>query len=457
MKQYQSRFVEGLVGLRAAERARRGTQSLRECRNLKPSESGLIGITPLSGCVALTGPTALDWPFPQIFFGKTYCILATRTRIYEVNTTTWALTLKLIVPSGTIWDFADFGSYFFMTNGVCQVYLDLTGAPTYTTTTSTTKIPGAGAACNFKGQLILGNIKTTWYGNGSNSVVWSKIGSADFTEDLANVAGGMHIPTSKGEVLRVERLGNAVMIYSNSYIGALIPQERYFGFRNLVGIGIAGKGSIGGDDKQHCFVDSLGYLWKIGVDLEPKRLGYRNYTTEMVAEDLMVSYDSSQGEFYLSDGGVGFLLTNSGLCRTHQRAISVFNYEGVAYGIFDSDGKVGLKLTTDLIDFGQRAFKTLSTIEVGVTTPTPIYLSLDGKYDGTSAFSSTDWIQLNETGTAFPYLTGNDFQINLSAASFADIELDYMNLRFNIPDRRSIRGAFNADKATAGPNSSLLD
>ena len=67
MKEFESTFEEGLKkGLRRHHSNSRNSESLLTCLNAKPSESGLIPITPLLYLV--TNPLGnVSWPVPQIF------------------------------------------------------------------------------------------------------------------------------------------------------------------------------------------------------------------------------------------------------------------------------------------------------------------------------------------------------------------------------------------------------
>lgn len=93
------KIEEGFVsGLRTSLHNRRNTQALLECRNMKPTEDGLISQDPPTfppplylSYFAETGLKPI-YPFPKLHWTRDHCFLADATHVWEVNTTTWALT-----------------------------------------------------------------------------------------------------------------------------------------------------------------------------------------------------------------------------------------------------------------------------------------------------------------------------------------------------------------------------
>ena len=308
MKEFSVPFKDGLKkGLRSNSRSPRNSESLVECYNLKPGEGGLEAYEPITN--PLTG-VAVDWPFPQLFLGQDVRVLATATAIYELST--WALgTAKLSsLAENERWDFIDFGSYLILANGTKLCIRDYAGA--WTSNDSTSTIPRFSTGCNFNGQAVAGNIKTAWHGCGTGSLIWSKIGSVDFTPDGTNEAGFRNIPW-EGTVLRVKKLGKGVVVYCENGIGVLVPFAQTFGWDILTEVGIPAKSAISGNDNIHVFVNTAGELCRINKDFSLEVLGYSEYMSLMTAASIVVEHNPVLREFHISDPTYAFILTEQGL------------------------------------------------------------------------------------------------------------------------------------------------
>lgn len=452
MKEFETRIAEILHrGLRKHHGNPVNTGDPVECLNAKPSEGGLIPIT------ALTYPItdangAVSWPAPQLFGGVGSTHLATKTAIYLVNSN-WSITEKLAsITTGEIWDWADYGSYILGTNGSALVQY---ASSAWSTFASATDIPRVSTLCDFKGQLIGGNVKTTWYGCGTNSLIWSELGNAKFTPTELNTAGFRNISWA-GDVLRVKRLGDLVMVYGSQGIGVLVPVSDpvvTFGLKEILNVGIASKGAVGGDEHSHVFVDEEGWLWRVDEGQGPKRLGYQEFFSAMTAANLTVVLDPSEQEFYISDGSTSYLLTPYGLCETYQSITSLLRSGNASYAPFSAGSDTSFTLTTDTLDYGLRGFKTTTTVELGMNTgevDQDVDVSLYHRANTRSAFSQSSWFKTNPSGVAVPMKTAEEFRISVKAASYLGMKLDYIIARVKLPDRRFVRGVYAMQKYAEG-------
>ncbi len=221
----------------------------------------------------------------------------------------------------------DFGTTWALFNGVVVVMYDPSSSK-YLVWDSTTVQTG----CEFRGRSIMGgfsNWPAAWItafaklaeddstishsmSLGDNWVMWSPIGEgglgspwwlfSSLADDLTsngrdddeyyklrhllarNDWGFMPMPF-QNDVLRVEPLGKAVMVYGEDGICALYPtvvgDVATFGLRRIRGldrVGIKGRSAIavyggdGSDDSgEHRFVDTKNRLWSIKTDLQPKK------------------------------------------------------------------------------------------------------------------------------------------------------------------------------------------
>lgn len=162
-------------------------------------------------------------------------------------------------------------------------------------------IPMMRTVCNFKGQMIGGCVLSAWHGCDETFVVWSKIGEADFTPDKRNEAGFRRDPFG-GEIYHVRRLGNYVVIYSSKGITRMIPVSSpaaTFGFEELHDVGLINRGAVGGNLKEHLFVDVDNFVWKLNEGGLTK-LGYQEFVDNLTYGDILVHHNSNKEDFYIS-------------------------------------------------------------------------------------------------------------------------------------------------------------
>ncbi|MDI6785068.1 MAG: hypothetical protein QMD92_00005, partial [bacterium] len=85
-------------------------------------------------------------------------------------------------------------------------------------------------------------------------------------------------PTST--VHRVLPLGNGVMVYCADkifYMRAVSSPEPTFGIVPIADFGIPSTWCVEGDDKEHVFISSDKWVWRIRDGEKPERLGYKEY------------------------------------------------------------------------------------------------------------------------------------------------------------------------------------
>jgi hypothetical protein len=241
-----------------------------------------------------------------------------------------------------------------------------------------------------------------------------------------------------GDVLRVMPLGDVVVVYCENGIIALRPAQQYFGMIEISPVGIPSKGAVGGNSREHVFVDYNGELHRLGVDLKDQKLGYQEYMSLMDASNVMVSYAGGDKEYYISDGVYGYLLTQNGLCQVHQLPTSVSFVDGQLRGVYSSDGNTTRQVVTDLLDFGIRSFKTISVVELGVSSTAAVETAVDWRSNINGGMIRSTWLTNNPTGFVTPIVTANDFRVCVKCS--ADMDLRYILVRVKNVDKRAMRG-----------------
>lgn len=140
-----------------------------------------------------------------------------------------------------------------------------------------------------------------------------------------NEAGARPMPWS-GDVGRLLQLGNSIMAYgvpntdlvlgggvaALSFSGAFLGMNPVPGLGD--GIGIASRCAVGGDEENHLLIDETGEAWMISQSgAQPLRHG--DTFRSMLGNEIVISYDQSEKEFYVADGEQAYMLNRNGLSR----------------------------------------------------------------------------------------------------------------------------------------------
>lgn len=494
MKEFNYIFSEGIKkGLSQYSNNPLNDQALSSLLNMKVAEKG---IKPYTDIKNIPNDVSISWPYPQIFKGSYYCFLADETTVYNIGisniaeniniTSSSSLTDELDselldeladaltwsgfqslgnLPIGDFWDFADFGKYIILTNGSVIIFIDYETNPDDPAISSmeySSIFPRCKTYCNFKGQIIGGNVQTSWHDCSSTSVIWSKIGYADFTPMVGMESGFKILGDASGDIHKVLRLGDGIAVYGDNSVVLMKPEEVKFGFFTALEVGIPSIKAIAGSDSEHVFVDNLYRIWRWKDGKKPELLDYSHHIENLTLDNIIVSVDKSQNEYYISDGLKTYLLTDYGLSEIHQLITSVFHHEGNVYGVVESVGASGFYLESERLDFGLRGLKTIVAIEVGISyssdyildeltdelededsdylSASDIHGSVSWKSNIAGSFSNTTNRLINPNGVFYPKVTGDEFKIKLVCPTRTNLQIDYMNIRINTTDKRSIRG-----------------
>lgn len=391
MREFETRIVDHLAnGLRPSSRLGINAPYLQDCVNMKPTVEGLVPYEKVQTPFA-ADPT-IDFPFPQLFKGKGVTLLADKTKLYTVteaspNWTTDEITLTSgSIVAGGAWHFLDLFDYWLLFNGKTTVYqTNIHGLEGGVAAIVGTATPLVQTGCYLNGRAFMGGfvggvgagsifndaawtaLVASWNADlpvsmadivpniGQNFVMWSSIGGSDalwifrptwattirtagpriFEHIKKNELGWMPMPW-QGTVRVVKPLGNAVVVYGDDGISALVQTLEpipTFGLKHLLDIGVASRGAVGGTSREHAFVDKAGYLWKIGADLVPKRFNYQEFLSPLTDADIVISHDQEDDEYYVCDGTYSRILTSKGLGIADQIVTSIVAAEGALLGV----------------------------------------------------------------------------------------------------------------------------
>ena len=385
-----------------------------------------------------------DFPFPQMHSGM-YRFMLCVDRILLLDSEYQPIS-RFDVTSGRSWHVADFGLFVVFTNGaVVCTFDELNGFRLRN------DLPQFNTCCEFNGQLFVGGFREPWQDAELNSVGWSNIGSASFELKMANMSGFMWMETS--EVLRVAKLGNEIIAYGDRGVWrmpAVAEPVVGFGKRKLSQCsGIASRSAWAGNEDDHVFVDTKGQLWHIQFGQQPKLLGYEEFFRPMLRSDIVGSYNPHDRSFYFSNGEVTYRWDDYGLSKVWQGITSIWIDNGVELAYYHDIDNNGFELTTDTLDFGFRGRKTLTSLEVGGSFEQAIFASVDWRSHNEKFFRTVPWKKVSPEGFARINVTADEFRVKLMSNA-QTAEIDYINVKYQITDKRNTRGSINVDTANTG-------
>lgn len=485
------------VGLRQADDQPRNSLQPELLKGCEVTQSGLRYFKQVQDAIASAELTAnsvtKDHPFPQIFRNAGVTLLADATKVFTVDEA-WELaqltTYDLYTPantkgitSGGPWHFVDVGLGWMLLNGACQVFKSTAVEANKTFVQDTVTIK---TGCGWRGRVFLAGFDPTdfWLSSwstewasvaskwlteyalsapGKNWVWWSNIGGGNttnlFLPTLAQtgVFSGAHGSDKKlyleqammlqsgmmpmpwpGEVLCVKPVRTGVVVYTENGVALLrhLGNEiaPTFGLTELLDFGIASRGAVGGNLDEHLFVDNAGRAWAINGEGQVKFLGYEEYLSEMVEQNMTVVYDPREGYYYISghDGDstdLAYLYGPNGLSRVNQRVTSGFNAEGAFVGIGEAIADNNFLYKSEVFDGGSRQVKTLKYVTVGGSNLQGTSAKVYYRNDGYSSFSSKT-VALDSRGMALMEISGVEFQVELSDTDYSNIEVDSLNIEF---------------------------
>lgn len=456
MREFELVIDEALKnGLSPEEIVPLNSQLLYECLGFRCGKLGLEAFVEGSNPL----PAALDiyytWPFPQFIMGEGYNFLIIRDStvnlediVYSVSddmaTVTHIFSVDVLTfGTGTMMEVADFGEYAFMTNGVIMIYWDVTLVDWHEIVASAT-IPMMRTICNLNGQAVGGNIVSAWHDCDDTFYIWSKIGEMDFTPEDDNEAGYRRCPYG-GTVYHVRKLGNSVVGYSSKGITLLNPVKdpvATFGFKGLSSTGLVNRGAMDGDEFRQVYVGEDLIVREItgqGV----KELGFQHLMERLDSGDIIVSYDKSKGDFYISDGTNTYLLSPYGMTEISQHPSVVWKVgSNEKYMLPDTVDTFSPLIVTEVFNMGYSGEKTIATIESDAVLAIGPEAAIDWA-DNSVTFTSENYKPMNDQGIASIDGSGNVFRFRMRFESIFDtFRAGYIKVRYKMTDLRGIRGVY---------------
>ncbi len=100
-----------------------------------------------------------------------------------------------------------------------------------------------------------------------------------------------------------------------------------------------------------------------------------------------------------------------------------------------------ISVVTGILDFGTRAIKLITAVEVA-STNFPLYGKVHYRYRSGDSFQTTRPYSLGYHNVFFPIVCGVEFMIEVYLEEAMVFDFDYLNVRFKYVDKRCLRGVY---------------
>jgi hypothetical protein len=461
MREYELVIDEALKkGLSPVQMVPFNSQFLYECLGFRCGKGGLEPQKILTNPIPSIYDLYYSWPFPQFISGELYRILVVRDLtggrdlVYSVSEDCQTLVLIATLPydtygMGGLMEVADFGEYVFMTNGVVAIIWN-PATLAWQAFVSTANIPLMTTVCNLKGQAIGGGVKSVWYDCDETFYAWSKIGYMSFIPDEDNEAGYRRCPYG-GTVYHTRRIGDYVIGYSSKGLVRISPVNSpaaTYGFDEIGDIGLINQGAVNGNLQRHIFVGEDYILREVALhgDLSKQynvlELGYQQYMKQLAGEDIIVTYEPSDQNFYIGNSQKTFLLSPIGLTEVMQHPSAVWRCNNNSYMLPDTLDADKPLICSEPFDMGYKGQKTVFVIESDAFSNTGGEVSVDYANDLVN-WKTTAFTPINNMGIGTLIAAGNNFRFRLRFTSIdEEARIGYIRARYKMTDLRGIRGVY---------------
>jgi len=297
-----------------------------------------------------------------------------------------------------------------------------------------------------------------WSGYDSNyfpfSLLFPELVFSDFTNQqpftellYSNSFGYMEMPF-KGDVLDMISSNGQVFVFGSDGICSVAISPKASGATfHITGsqpFGIKQRGAVGGDENSLVFIDVFDQLWYV-TNRGLEKLNYSEYMKQL-GENIWITKDPEQELFYIGDLDKSFALSNGRLTRIYQTVHQTSGAFPFRAGVMTETGDKKASFKSDKLDLGNTDNKTLTGVAVGLDTKTEGTAIATATIDGREF--SIEPISLNPDGYAATRIYGKQHIVEVILNNFEGINIDHIELKWQIDDRRQRRGTFTTQNSS---------
>jgi len=496
------RVVEGLTtGLRRDSRQNRNEQGLVEMSNLIPTEWGAKqvprSITMPTGSSPIDYPVlTVTWPFPMVLHDSNNVLLCDRNAIYD-GTVETAIPLvgsySLNSGANDTWEMASFEKdIWFLANGTYLVYKIPSNLSGYADVVDGWR---PRTVANYKGRLVLGGLGGTlptkltnffeeWkemYGAGvftlgedtdlnSSWLIYSSVGGGardvpflDFMSMLDEYGGntistdekndmsvvirdalesgeiGFFPIRNKGTIHSIRPIGDLLMVYTDRGVSRVRMTESGLVEDDVSDYGVITRHQVGGDMREHLFVDDASNLNRVDENGNVTRLGYDEYMIFVSGTGMLISLDPLERFYSISDGTYGFMYTRTGLCKTPCMMPTSLWRDGTLYGPTLETTGTAATIETDIFDGVYRGVHEVVYVRIAATDTIGWTVAVKWRLNKGDNFTTETAVAFDDRGVARVKTSGIEFKLLLSASNRALADLERVEIEMRQGGKKKLR------------------
>lgn len=496
------RVVEGLTtGLRRDSRQNRNEQGLVEMSNLIPTEWGAKqvprSITMPTGSSPVDYPTiAVTWPFPMVLHDSNNVLLCDRNAIYD-GTVETAIPLvgsfSLNSGANDTWEMASFEKdIWFLTNGTYLVYKIPSNLSGYADVVDGWR---PRTVANYSGRLFLGGISGSIPSKLSNFfeewkkmdhsgvrtigddtdlnsswLIYSTMGGGgrtvpflDFMEMMDEYGGntisdalksdmnsvirdrlesgdiGFFPIRNKGTIHSIRPVGDLLMVYTDRGVSRIRMTESGLVEDDVYDVGVITRHQVGGDIREHIFVDDTSNLNRVDENGNIERLGYDEYMIFVSGTGMLISVDPIERFYSISDGTYGFMLTRTGLCKTPCMMPTSLWRDGTLYGPTIETTGTAATIETDIFDGGYRGVHEVTFVRIAATDTIGWTVAVKWRMNKNDSFTTETAVAFDDRGVARVKTCGIEFKLLLTASNRALADLERIEIEMQQDGKKKLR------------------
>lgn len=443
--------------------------------------------------------TVSDWPFPMVVHGEGNVLLCDRDDIYD-GTSTSPIDLvggfALSSTGNTTWELAPFEEdIWFLANGKYLVYKvpsNLSGYAAVVDDWYPLTI------ANFKGRLVMGglsagagsipskltgffeewkemdhaftrtlgedtNLNDTWlvysdFGGTARDVpfldfmsMFDEYGGNSISTDLKNDmnvvirdalergAIGFFPVKNKGRIFSIRPVGDLLMVYTSKGVSRIRMTESGFVEDDVHDVGVSARHQVGGDIREHIFVDRASNLNRVDENGNVSRIGYADHMIFIGGSGLLISLDPLERFYALSNGDYGYMLTRTGLCKTPCMMPTSYWRNGTLYGPTIETTGTAATIETDIFDGGFRGVHEVVHVRVATTDTIGWTVTVKWRLNKNDAFTSEDAVAFDDRGDARVKVSGIEFKLLLTASNRSLVDLERIEIELRQGGKKKFR------------------
>lgn len=152
----------------------------------------------------------------------------------------------------------------------------------------------------------------------------------------------------------------------------------------------------------------------------------------------VMCHDEVEDLIYICNGTYGFVFnsTENSMGQGPINLTGIGYHEGQSYFMATTTtlAAMGFEVGIDTIDMGNRNFKTITDVEIGVDSTSTFQIGISFKNGISPTFIGPVWFNVTPEGRCFPNCWGKDHRIYVKTTPLDQFKLSYIKVEGQIAD-----------------------